>query len=174
MVTIIIFFSDFQVKWENHLSKTVLLGPSSSWEKLPVSFSFLWNLLTNSCHLRNSQNENAPEDNAVLQNKIVTPLPVWWFHLWNVNLWKVTDGVVRAVLPIISSGYCYGSVLHILSEAGGGWALLCLDICTHKFLKTQPISVLVSLWKLLEQKISWSTTKCLRCSQNSSLHFLHK
>lgn len=123
MVTIIIF-SDFQVKWENHLLKTVLLGPSSSWEKLPLSFSFLWNLLTTSCHLRNSQDENALEDNAVLQSKIVMPLPVWWFHLWNVNLWKLTDGVVRAMLPIISSGYCYGSVLHILSEAGGGMDLI--------------------------------------------------
>lgn len=173
MVTIIFFFSDFQVKWEDHLPRIDLLGPSNSWEKLPLSFSFLWNLLTNSCHFRNSQDGNALEDNAVLQNKIVMPLPVWWFHLWNVNAWEVTDGV-RAMLPIISSGYCYGSVLHILSEAGGGMDLLCLDICTHRFLKTQPISVLVSLWKLLEQKISWSTSKCSRCSQNSSLYFLYK
>lgn len=124
MVTIIIFCSDFQVKWGTSLLKTILLGPSSSWEKLLLSFSFLWNLPTTSCHLRNSQNKNALDNNAVLQNKIVMPLPVWWFHLWNLNLWKMTDGAVRAMPPVISWGYCYSSVLHILSEAGMGIDLL--------------------------------------------------
>lgn len=108
------------------------------------------------------------------------PLPVWRFHLWNLDLWRMTDGAIRVMPPIISPGFFHSSVLHILSEAGVG-----MDLIMSWNLHTQVAkgTAYFCPWSFIgfisrkkvkgyqPQKINWSSTlKSSVCSQDSTFH----
>ena len=159
------------MNWGNSSPGAILLGPSSSSEKLLLSFSVLKNLLTTSCHLRNSQNWNV-RDNAVLQ----IPLRIRLFHLWNLDLWRMTDGPMP---PIISQGFFHSSVLHILTEARvRSDFIMPWNLYTEIAKGTEYFCFQSFIWftsgkkkkGYQPQKISWSTLKSSICSHDSLFH----
>ena len=143
---VIKFFSDLQVRWGNSSPKVILLDPSTSF----LNFPFLSSILTSSCHLRNSQNYEALEDNSVYKMKQWYPNQFshwtdWWY-------WK-------AMSPLISGGYL-AALFYKWSRSGDG--LWCTLKLAHADCQGQSASLLLVLylvyfWEKMEISRLWST-----------------